>query len=121
MGALSSFRPIARGVRVFRMAAAVALLLSIAVDISADSKCHCHSAAPFDAGLTLSAAGSPVPADACGDGCVPDCYCCSVLALDPVFRLVLVDAPVVAGSLGPDSGCADGVRQPPYHPPLLLA
>lgn len=118
MGALAVLRSAVRGMASLRGAAAALVLLSIVTDIGADSRCHGMSVAHIEPSQGVSTSGSPAREDPCGDGCVPDCYCCSVLTLAPVFRLVQMNAPVLAGATAPEGSCAAGVQTPPYHPPL---
>jgi hypothetical protein len=102
--------------RAVRAAAALLLLVSIAADLASDSRCH-----PL---RTLEATASVSSADAaddpCSDGCVPDCYCCSVVSPTSVFRLADADQPFVVLAAPVEPAGAPGVAAAPYRPPLAL-
>jgi hypothetical protein len=101
-----------------RALAALLLLLAIAADLAADSRCHPVSRSEVRASVSASAADSGE--DACANGCVPDCYCCSVLSATPIFRVPEADLPPVALLCAVDSARAPGVEPVPYRPPLPL-
>jgi hypothetical protein len=101
-----------------RAAAALLLLLAIAGDLALDSKCH--PLTPASSGASVFAAGGEAEDD-CADGCVSDCYCCSVLTATSMFRVGESDRPHVALVPASDAARASGVRQLPYRPPLLLS
>jgi len=117
MGVLRSRRARLAASRSLRALAALLLLLTIAADLAADSRCHPISR--VEAGTSVSAAETS-DEDPCADGCVPDCYCCSVLSATSIFRLPEADQPLVAVLAAVDSARVPGVEPVPYRPPLCL-
>ncbi len=63
--------------RVLLQVAAVALLVLIAADVSADAQCV--EVIGGTAAAALSAPQAPESADPCDTSCVPDCFCCCVI------------------------------------------
>jgi len=101
-----------------RMQGMIFLLLIILAANAAGASCDCLGLAPSPAGLSRSADGT---GDACGDGCVPDCFCCS--AILPAVSAVFVPAPAPVSG-GPDLPVYDlssGISPLPDHVPIRLS
>jgi hypothetical protein len=101
-----------------RILAALFVCLIVA-DVAAEGHCD-ERLAPSLSVLTLSSS-TATTTDACGQVCVPDCYCCAggvehatVVVLTGVGRAER--STELAAPSAPD-----GVRPLPYHPPLLVA
>jgi hypothetical protein len=113
-----SLRVEARRARAYAMAlraiAALLLLASIAADLASDSRCH--PLAPLAPGASVRAAADST--DACADGCVPDCYCCSTVSPTALFRLAGAECQHAPFAGPADPSAASGVSPAPYRPPL---
>jgi hypothetical protein len=103
---------------VLRLVAALFVCLIVA-DVASEGHCD-ERLTPSRSILTLSNSAS-TPTDACGEVCVPDCYCCAG-GVEHATVVVLTGAGRAerAAALAPPSA-PDGVRPLPYHPPLLVA
>lgn len=119
MPVLARLRSLARSAPSVRAGAALLLLAAIVADLAYDSRCH--PGPRVEDATIVWAAGAAASDDPCGGGCVPDCYCCSVLTATPMFRLPEADRPLVSVLAAVDSARAAGVVPGLYHPPLALA
>ena len=95
----------------------VLLLLAIIVTDLRNASCDPWGLLPLQAGLSCPA---PVGGDACGDGCVPDCFCCSATfsAVSAIF--VPAPAPVSEGPDLPVYSLSVGISPVPDHVPIDL-
>jgi len=118
MSILGRLRTLARSARSLRAAAALLLLVAIAADLASDTRCH--PGPRVEEAATVRASGAESGDDPCAEGCVPDCYCCSVLTATSIFRVPEADRPLAALLVTVDSARAPGVLPAPYHPPLAL-
>ena len=106
-----------------RVAAALLLLVAIASDLVADTRCD---NVPPESVSQLRSLATPArtdqsTVDPCGWFCVPDCFCCSQLVAGVAIAVpVAVPCPVDIVSDRADRWPI-GVRPIPYHPPLLLS
>jgi hypothetical protein len=107
-----------RASTVLRILAALFVCLIVA-DVAAEGHCD-ERLAPSRSVLTFSNS-TTAPTDACGQVCVPDCYCCAG-GVEHATVVVLTGAGRAerAAESAPPSA-PDGVRPCPYHPPLLVA
>jgi hypothetical protein len=101
-----------------RAMAAILLLVSIAADLAGDSRCHPVSSAA--SGTSVSTSVTSPDEDPCAEGCVPDCYCCSVLSRTSTFRLTAADQPFVVMAAPAEPAVASGVAAALYRPPLSI-
>jgi len=101
-----------------RIRGMVLLLLIIIGANAAGASCDCLALARSPAGLSQPADGTGA---ACGDGCLPDCFCCS--ATLPVLSAVFVPAPapVFEGPALPVYDLSAGVSPIPEHVPIPLS
>jgi hypothetical protein len=119
MLALARFRSVAHSALSLRAAASLLLVVAIGADLAADSRCH--PGPRVEEATTVRASGAESSDDPCAGGCVPDCYCCSVLTATSIFRVPPADRPLVALLVTVDPARAPGVVPAPYHPPLAPA
>lgn len=99
-----------------RLAAALALLLAIGSDLAADSRCH---AGPSVTAPTGASALQASDQEACGEACVPDCYCCSTPSVGLATALLEPSGPAAPLAVAVEADCPPGVHPLPYHPPLV--
>jgi hypothetical protein len=102
--------------RAMRAGAALLLLVSIAADLASDPRCH----PPGTLEATASVSSAETADDPCSDGCVPDCYCCSVLSPTSIFRLTDADQSFVVLAAPLEPAGAPGVAAALYRPPLAF-
>ena len=104
---------------VLRLVAAL-FVCQIVADVTAGGHCD-DRLAPSRSVLTLSSSTATTTTDACGQVCVPDCYCCAG-GVEHATVVVLTGAGRAERSaeLAPPSA-SDGVHPLPYRPPLLVA
>lgn len=100
-----------------RLVAALFVCLIVA-DVAAQG--HCDSLAASRAVFAL-ASSAATTTDACGQICVPDCYCCAG-GVEHATVVVLTGGGRAErpAELAPPSA-PDGVRPLPYRPPLPVA
>ena len=104
-----------------RVAASVLLLLAIASDLVADTRCNSVPPQASSQGTFLKEqlAGTQGTGDPCGDFCGPDCFCCSHLVAGvPAVAFPAVRCPLAIAAAAAERWLT-GVRPVPYHPPLL--
>lgn len=103
-------------------AAACLLLVAIAADLCADSRCDVPSSR-LSAPTAVRDQGQPQGEsdEPCASFCVPDCFCCSISeTAGPVLTLPPLTALAQAPSTDPASVPAV-VRTVPEPPPLALS
>jgi hypothetical protein len=94
------------------------LLLIIFAANAMGSSCDCLGLAPSPAGLSRPANDTD---DACGDGCVPDCFCCSAILPAASAVFVPAPAPVSGGPELPVYELSSGIFPIPDHVPIYLS
>ena len=93
----------------------VLLLLAIIVTDLGDASCDPWGLLPLPSGLSCPTTGG---GDACGEGCVPDCFCCSATFPAAPAIFVPAPAPVSEGLDLPVYGLSVGISPVPDHVPI---
>jgi len=92
---------------------------AILADLAFDANCDPVSTSTAS-GSNLVASGAGAQ-DACANGCVSDCFCCSQSVTGGPAVLPPDAGPATLTVSRPPNPAPTGVRPIPYHPPLNLA